>query len=35
LTILYLPGGLMSIPSRVRQWRAREPGTGNLAAVPQ
>jgi branched-chain amino acid transport system permease protein len=26
LTILYLPGGLMSIPERVRGWRARSPG---------
>ena len=34
LTILYLPGGLMSIPTRVRQWRAREPGAAALAAVP-
>ena len=35
LTILYLPGGLMSIPARLRQWRTREPGAGTLAAVPQ
>src|ERR1700720_950588 len=34
LTILYLPGGLMSIPARVRQWRAREPGTVLAAAPP-
>ncbi|MBI2297258.1 MAG: branched-chain amino acid ABC transporter permease [Betaproteobacteria bacterium] len=26
LTILYLPGGLMSIPERVRGWRASSPG---------
>jgi len=26
LTILYLPGGLMSIPERVRHWRTRSPG---------
>ena len=25
LTILYLPGGLMSIPARIRQWRANRP----------
>jgi branched-chain amino acid transport system permease protein len=30
LTILYLPGGLMSIPERVRAWRAR----GAAAAKP-
>jgi branched-chain amino acid transport system permease protein len=34
LTILYLPGGLMSIPARVRQWRAREPGAATLVAAP-
>jgi branched-chain amino acid transport system permease protein len=34
LAILYLPGGLMSIPARVRQWRAREPGSAALAAAP-
>jgi branched-chain amino acid transport system permease protein len=35
LTILYLPGGLMSIPARIRQWRVREPGLArNLAAAP-
>jgi ABC-type branched-subunit amino acid transport system permease subunit len=34
LTILYLPGGLMSIPARVRQWRTREPGATTLAAAP-
>lgn len=28
LTILYLPGGLMSIPERVRSSRARSPGAG-------
>jgi branched-chain amino acid transport system permease protein len=28
LTILYLPGGLMSIPERVRSLRARSPGAG-------
>jgi branched-chain amino acid transport system permease protein len=35
LVILYLPGGLMSIPQRVRQWRAvREPTeAGGLAAA--
>jgi branched-chain amino acid transport system permease protein len=36
LVILYLPGGLMSIPQRARQWRAaREPTeAGGLAAAP-
>src|ERR1700731_4260202 len=34
LAILYLPGGLMSIPARVRQWRVREPGAATLAAPP-
>jgi branched-chain amino acid transport system permease protein len=35
LTILYLPGGLMSIPARIRQWRTPEAGlTANLAAAP-
>jgi len=28
LTILYLPGGLMSIPERVRRWRTSSAGTG-------
>lgn len=28
LTILYLPGGLMSIPQRVRRWRARSRHAG-------
>jgi len=28
LTILYLPGGLMSIPERVRHLRTRSPGAG-------
>src|SRR5229473_2951090 len=31
LVILYLPGGLMSIPERIRQWRAARP---NSAVVP-
>jgi branched-chain amino acid transport system permease protein len=35
LAILYLPGGLMSIPARVRRWRVREPGAATLAAAPQ
>jgi branched-chain amino acid transport system permease protein len=35
LAILYLPGGLMSIPARVRQWRARGPGAATLVAAPQ
>jgi branched-chain amino acid transport system permease protein len=34
LTILYLPGGLMSIPARIRQWRTPETGLTNLAAAP-
>jgi branched-chain amino acid transport system permease protein len=35
LTILYLPGGLMSIPARIRQWRTPETGLAtNLAAAP-
>jgi ABC-type branched-subunit amino acid transport system permease subunit len=28
LTILYLPGGLMSLPERIRLWRARSAGAG-------
>jgi branched-chain amino acid transport system permease protein len=28
LTIFYVPGGLMSIPERLRQWRARTPEAG-------
>lgn len=33
LVILYLPGGLMSIPARVRQWRAaRAPAAGDESA---
>ena len=35
LVILYLPGGLMSIPQRIRQWRTTQPnpapGAQNLA----
>ena len=27
LTILYLPGGLMSIPERIRRWRSRAAGS--------
>jgi len=37
LVILYLPGGLMSIPERIRQWRERpvkSAGAQNLAAAP-
>jgi len=37
LVILYLPGGLMSIPERIRQWRAQPGKSGtaqNLAAAP-
>jgi len=37
LTILYLPGGLMSIPARIRQWRSSGPRAGldtKLAAAP-
>jgi branched-chain amino acid transport system permease protein len=37
LVILYLPGGLMSIPERIRQWRAqpaKSTGAPNLAAAP-
>ena len=37
LVILYLPGGLMSIPGRIRQWRAApaEPAlAGKLAPAP-
>ncbi|MGH2610817.1 MAG: hypothetical protein ACRDHF_17185, partial [Tepidiformaceae bacterium] len=26
LTILYLPGGLLSLPGRIRQWRASPAG---------
>lgn len=38
LVILYLPGGLMSIPARIREWRAGKPATTaaqRLAAAPQ
>src|SRR6202034_1518101 len=31
LTILYLPGGLMSIPDRFRQWRAAQSKSAALA----
>ncbi len=37
LTILYLPGGLMSIPGRVRQWRmktSKSEETKKLASAP-
>jgi branched-chain amino acid transport system permease protein len=37
LVILYLPGGLMSIPERIRQWRAARPDSAaahSLAEVP-
>ena len=37
LVILYLPGGLMSIPERIRQWRAARPNSTvaqNLAEAP-
>jgi branched-chain amino acid transport system permease protein len=37
LTILYLPGGLMSIPSRVQQWRmtaTKSEQTKKLASAP-
>jgi branched-chain amino acid transport system permease protein len=35
LVILYLPGGLMSIPQRVREWRTARPGVadGGLVAA--
>jgi len=33
LTILYLPGGLMSIPERVRDSRTQSPGPGNSKPV--
>jgi ABC-type branched-subunit amino acid transport system permease subunit len=29
LTILYLPGGLMSLPERFRGWRVRSRGAGD------
>jgi ABC-type branched-subunit amino acid transport system permease subunit len=32
LVILYLPGGLMSIPERIRQWRTAQTKS---AAAPQ
>jgi branched-chain amino acid transport system permease protein len=37
LVILYLPGGLMSIPARLRQWSTAqsEPVAQKLAAAPQ
>jgi len=31
LVILYLPGGLMSIPERVRQWRAAQSGASGAS----
>jgi branched-chain amino acid transport system permease protein len=37
LVILYLPGGLMSIPERIRQWRAAQSesaGARKLSAAP-
>ena len=33
LTILFLPGGLMSIPERIRNRRARSAGTGETKAL--
>src|ERR1700688_4531882 len=33
LVILYLPGGLMSIPERIRQWRTAQVKAGGSAAV--
>ena len=33
LVILYLPGGLMSIPERIRQWRTAPGEVGGSAAV--
>ena len=36
LTILYLPGGLMGIPERVREWRARSAvSTGQTTSASQ
>jgi branched-chain amino acid transport system permease protein len=32
LVILYLPGGLMSIPERLRQWRAAQPAATQAGA---
>lgn len=34
LTILYLPGGLMALPGRIRAWRTGEEGSGGGAAKP-
>jgi branched-chain amino acid transport system permease protein len=36
LVILYLPGGLMSIPDRIRQWRGAQPNSvvGELGGSP-
>jgi len=36
LTILYLPGGLMGLPERIRRWRAesgKTPGGKELQSV--
>ena len=33
LTILYLPGGLMSIPERVRRWRAEPDRAGKAKGM--
>jgi branched-chain amino acid transport system permease protein len=33
LTILYLPGGLMSIPERIRRWRAQSAAAGAARAM--
>ena len=38
LVILYLPGGLMSIPGQIRRWRSSRSGTGatsSLATMPR
>jgi branched-chain amino acid transport system permease protein len=35
LIILYLPGGLMSIPALIRRWRTREPGAAARLAAAQ
>lgn len=34
LVILYLPGGLMSVPQRLREWRAASAAADKSAAIP-
>jgi hypothetical protein len=32
--ILYLPGGLMSVPQRLREWRAASAAADKSVAMP-